>query len=451
MYKLSEISERYKEKLCTADEAVRHIKDGDKICYGIGANVANELDAALGRRAHELHGVRISSLVTTNDRVYDAFTMSDPENITFESTHFNGFDRIMNNAGRCWYVPILLREAPSYWYIEDNKPDVVMITVGPMDKYGNFNMGCAVGDTWGAIDNARTVIVEVNKYMPKACGDTCLPLSSVDYVVEGADRPLVEIPSKPPTEIDQKIAEHVVKHIKSHSTIQLGIGGMPNCVGKMICDSDIEDLSCHTEMLVDSYLDMYEAGKITGNKHVMPGKMVYTFAGGTKRLYDFIDDNPLLEAMPANFTNDIEVISQLDNFVSINGAIAVDLFGQVTAETIGAKHFSGTGGQLDFVQGAYKSKGGASFLALSSTKTLKNGKTVSTIQSVLAAGAVVTTPRMATHYVATEYGCVNLKGKSTAQRAELLASIAHPDFREQLIHDAEKLGIWKTSSIYTGL
>ena len=448
MYRLSDIEQQYKNKLVSLDEAAGKVKDGDRIYFGIGTGVAKDLDAALAKRVGGLNDLEIISLITFPDGPFKTFEASkDNPTIRFASTHFNGYDRQMNTEGKCWYIPIQFRELPRYWYEEGNAIDVVMIQVAPMDKFGNFNLGPQIADIHGVIANAKTVIVEVNENMPIAHGiQTELNISQVDYITEGSNAPINELLSKAPTEIDKLTAKHVVEKIKNGSTLQLGIGGLPTCIGTMLCDSDVKDLSCHTEMLVDSYYDLYEAGKITGNKNVLKGKMVYTFAGGNRKLYDMIDNNPILCGAPVNFVNDISVVAQMDNFVSVNSCLQVDLFGQVASETIGARHFSGTGGQLDFVLGAYLSKGGQSFICLPSARKLRDGRIVSTISATMEPGTIITTPRMATHHIVTEYGAVNLKGKSTRERAELLISIAHPDFREALIADAEKLGIWKNTS-----
>ena len=258
-----------------------------------------------------------------------------------------------------------------------------------------------------------------------------------------------ELFNKPPTKIDKYIAEYVVSQIESHSTLQLGIGALPGCIGSMLADSDVRNINAHTEMFVDAYVDLFEAGKLTGNKPVDKGKAVYTFAGGTKRLYDFIDDNPICCSAPVDYVNSIETVSKIKNFISINSCIQVDLYGQVCSESAGVQQVSGTGGQLDFVLGAYASKGGKSFLCTPSTRTLKDGSRESLIKPMLSEGSIVTTPRTATNFVVTEYGIANLKGKNTWQRAELLINIAHPDFRDELIKDAEKMGIWKNTSKVT--
>ena len=265
-------------------------------------------------------------------------------------------------------------------------------------------------------------------------------------IVEAPATPLPSIVAKDATDIEKKIATHIVDKIESGSTLQLGIGGMPNYVGKMIAESDINDLSVHTEMFVDAYVELYKQGKITGNKNTNKGKMVFTFAMGSQEVYDFLDDNPMGFMASVDYVNAVEVIAANDKAVSINSCLQVDLFGQVNSESDGLQHIGGTGGQLDFVMGSFQSKGGKSFLCTPSVRKYKDGSVRSLILPTLPEGSIVSAPRSATHYVVTEYGAVNLKGKSTWERAELLISIAHPDFRDDLIRQAEKMGIWKNSS-----
>jgi acyl-CoA hydrolase len=261
--------------------------------------------------------------------------------------------------------------------------------------------------------------------------------------VEGRNDPMGIQPSIPATDVDKTVAKLIVEQIPDGACLQLGIGGMPNTVGAMLCESDLKDLGVHTEMYVDAYVDLAMAGKVTcAKKNLDRGRQVFAFAAGTQKLYDYLNDNPACMAAPISYTNDIRVIAQIDNFVSICNAVDVDLYGQVNGETAGIKQISGAGGQQDFVLGAYLSKGGKSFVCMSSTFKDKNGNLQSRIRPTLTPGSVVTDTRVNTEYVVTEYGMVNLKGLSVWERAEKLISIAHPDFRESLIREAEKQKIW---------
>ena len=447
MYKVSDLATEYKKKLISAGQAAEMVKDGYKLHFGLGCGSVVDIDEAIAKRASELKDITIASTVTIRQKPFATYLATESnEQVRFVSAHFNSFDRKMAREGRCWHMPMLFNELPYLWQ-EDNDIDIAMFQVAPMDSHGNFNMGPQLSDMWGVIKAAKKIIVEVNENMPVALGyQTQINLSQVDYVVEGSNTPLAELPSKEPSEIDRKIAGHIVEKVKSNSTLQLGIGSLPLCIGSMLADSDVKNISAHTEMLTDAYVDLFEAGKLAGEKNLDKGSTVYAFAGGTKRLYDFIDNNPICCNAPVSYVNNVATIAQIDNFVSVNGCVHVDLYGQVCSESAGFQQISGTGGQLDFVLGAYQSKGGQSFLCTPSTRKSADGKLESLISPLLPTGSIVTTPRTATQYIVTEYGAVNLKGKNTWQRAELLISIAHPDFREQLIQQAEKMGIWKNSS-----
>jgi acyl-CoA hydrolase len=448
MYKSSDLAEQYRRKLITADDAAAMVKDGDRLHFGLGCGAIVDIDEAIAKRAKDLRGVEVISTVTIRKKPFETYLATDSnEQVRFASAHFNTFDRKMSSEGRCWYIPMMFNELPFLWVNNDCGFDIAMFQVSPMDEHGNFNLGPQVADMWGVIKSAKKIIVEVNENMPIAHGyQTQLNLFGIDYIVEGSNTPLAELPSKEPSEIDKMIASYIVPRIKSHSTLQLGIGSLPLCIGSMLAESDQRNINAHTEMFTDAYVDLFEAGKLTGNKPIDRGKAVYTFAGGTKRLYDFIDDNPICCSAPVDYVNNITTIAQIPNFVSVNSCIQVDLYGQVCSESAGHRQISGTGGQLDFVLGAYQSEGGQSFLCTPSTRRTSDGRVESLISPILPPGAIVTTPRMATNYIVTEYGAADLKGKTTWERAERLINIAHPDFRDELIKEAEKMGIWKNTS-----
>lgn len=443
-----EIQEAYNAKLVTADEAVKVVKSGDQIHLGLFCGVVVDLEKALAKRSDQLTDVTVCTTMWSYAQPPEILK-ADPkaEHFHYCSTHLTGTERKQNKAGNCWFLPVQFRENPKFYEECRDVFDVAMLQAAPMDASGNFNLGPQVAEYWGVLRNCKKIIVEVNENMPVNNGmENYLNINQVDYVVEGSNTPLPTITAKEASEAEKQMAEHIVKLIESGSTLQLGTGGFPNYVGKLIAESDIDDLGCHTEMFVDAYLHLYEAGKLTNNKSINKGKMTYTFAMGSKELYDWIDGNQMMQVAPVDYVNDVEVISQNEKMISVNSCLQVDLFGQVNSESSGLQHIGGTGGQLDFVMGAFKSKGGKSFLCTPSTRTLKDGTKESLILPVLPTGSIVSTPRSAVHYIVTEYGAVNLKGKNTYERAELLISIAHPDFREELTRQAEKMGIWKGSS-----
>ena len=396
----------------------------------------------------ELKNINIRSGVT----VYPPEVMKvDPQGEVFgwNSVHFSGADRKLSLAGVGWYLPIKYSELPRY-VRENCTTNVFMVQVTPMDKHGFFNFGASISHHFATVEAVKKVggkvIVEVNEKMPRVFGgyEESIHISQVDLIVEGPNNQLAQFPNAAPNEVDKAVAKLVVEQLHDGDCIQLGIGGMPNAIGSMIADSDLKDLGVHTEMFVDAYVDMYNAGRITGlKKNFDRGRMVLAFAGGTDKTYEFLDNNPIIAGAPVDYTNHPAVAEKMDNLVSINNAVEVDLFGQIGAESSGWKQISGTGGQLDFVQAAYASKGGRSFICLSSTFKDKAGNLKSRIVPTLEPATITTCPRTAGHLIVTEYGIVNLKGKTTWQRAEALIGIAHPDLRDDLIKEAEKMGIWR--------
>ena len=438
----------YEEKLTTADEAVKADKSGDWVDYGWCTNHPVALDKALAARKDELVDVKVRGGVTM--WMPEIAVAEDAgEHFSWNVWHMSGVDRKIVAKGMGYFNPMRYSELPRF-YRANLSVDVAMLQVSPMDAHGNFNYGLAASHLADMLARAKVVIVEVNKNMPWVYGlnGSEINIKDVDFVVEGEDPPVAQLGAGgAPTEVDQAVANLIVPEIPNGACLQLGIGGMPNTIGAMIAQSDLKDLGVHTEMYVDAFVDISKAGKITGQrKKLDKGRQVYAFAAGTQKLYDFVDRNPDVMAAPVDYTNDVRVLAQLDNFVSINNAIDLDLFGQVNAESAGTKHISGTGGQLDFVMGAYLSNGGKSFICLSSTVTGKDGSLKSRIVPTLTQGTIVTDPRSTIHYLVTEYGMVNLKGTSTWERAEKIISIAHPDFREDLIAQAEKMGIWRRSN-----
>ena len=438
----------YQNKLTTAEKAVQVVKSGDWVDYGWCTNHPVALDKALAARKDELTDVKVRGGVTMwMPEICQAEDAS--EHFTWHSWHCSGVDRKIIKKGMGFFSPIRYSELPRY-YRENVDVDVAMIQVTPMDEHGNFNFGLAASHLADMLAKAKTIIVEVNKNMPWVFGLTGseINIKDVDMVVEGDNPAIAQLGGGgEPSDVDKAVAKLIVEQIPNGACLQLGISGMPNAVGSMIAQSDLTDLGVHTEMYVDGFVDMAMAGKLTGrNKALDKGRQVYAFAAGSQKLYDYINRNPDVMAAPVEYTNDVRILAQLDNFISINNAIDMDLYGQVNAESAGTKHISGTGGQLDFVMGAYLSRGGKSFICMSSTVTGKDGSVKSRIVPTLTPGSIATDPRSCVQYLVTEYGMINLKGLSTWERSEAIIGIAHPDFREELIQAAEKMQIWRRSN-----
>lgn len=377
--------DQYREKLVSADEAVKIVKSGDWVHYGEFAMQAKDLDAALARRVNELEDVKIRCVTVT---FMPEVVKVDPErkHFRFHDWHFSPVSRMLQGQNLCNYIPLTYHEGRKL--IEDYTPiDVAFICVAPMDANGYFNIGTSNSVTSYIADKAKKLVVEVNTSVPVCLGGNgeSIHISQVDYIVESQTNPKLFSTNPPPaTEIDVKIAEIVMSLMEDGSCLQLGIGAMPNVVGGLIAKSDLKDIGVHTEMLVDSYVDMYESGRITGRlKNIDKGKMVYTFAMGSQKLYDFMDNNPVCASYPVSYTNDPFIIAQNDKVFAVNNALEVDLYSQVASEASGSKQISGTGGQLDFIYASFRSKGGKGLICLSSTAKMKDGTVKSRIVPTL--------------------------------------------------------------------
>ncbi|UFS71454.1 butyryl-CoA:acetate CoA-transferase [Geomonas sp. RF6] len=439
------VYEEYRQKLVSAEKAARVVKSGEWVDYGFGLGHPVATDVALAARAEELTGVRVRGGIT----MWMPAICSIPEaskHFSWNTWHCSAIDRRIIEAGCGCYSPMRYSELPRY-YRQNLHVDTAIFQVAPMDEEGYFNFGTQCSHLMAVCDRARNIIVEVNELMPCCIGgpEQRIHLSRVRYVVEGDNPPLTELPRSAVTDADRKVAELIMGEIGDGASLQLGIGGMPAAVGMLIGESGLADLGVHTELYTDAFMDLALSGKINGSrKNIDRGRQVLTFALGTRNLYEYMHNNPELLSRSVEYTNDARTLAMLDNVVSINGALEIDLFGQASSESCGTRQISGSGGQLDFVAGAYLSKGGKSFICLSSTYQ-KSGKTTSRIVPTLACGSNVTAPRSTVHWVVTEFGKVNLKGLSTWERAEALISIAHPDFREDLVQAAAEMKIWRSS------
>ena len=436
----------YQQKLRTADEAVRIVKNGDWVDYSQTCSFPQLLDAALAGRSGELQDVKIRSAIS----MLPVQTVeNDPHgSFTFNLWHCSALDRKYIDQGTAFHMPMLFRHNGGYNRKGFAPVNVAMVTVSPMDEDGNFSFGLTNCSMRELLDAAEHIILEVNPSMPRIAGlaNDRINIRDVDCVVE-SNLPIPTTPSPKATDIDRKIASYIFPYITNGSTLQLGIGGIPNSIGSMIAESDVKDLGMHTELMSDGYLDLYRAGKITNTrKNLNRGKGIFSICNGSRALYDFLDRNEAILSAPMAYVNNPATIAALDDFVSINGCIAVDLYGQVSSESAGTRHISGTGGQVDFVTGAFEAEHGRAFLAMHSTRTDKSGNRRSNILPRFSDGDIITTPRTLAPNIVTEFGIACLPGKPTWERAEALIDIAHPDFRDTLIRAAEEQKIWRRSN-----
>lgn len=422
------------------------MKSGDWVDYTSNVCFPPLLDAALAKRRDELTDVKIrGNLLFGPIQVVEC----DPsrEHFLYNSWHCSAYERKLCDRNLCNYIPMIFRNVVPY-YRHFLTVNVAMMCVPPMDKHGYFNLSCATGIARGILEKADIVILEVNEHLPHILGgfDEFIHLSEVDYVVEGPHDPLPQFPVAKATEEDRKIAEQIVPFVKDGATLQLGIGAMPNVVGSLLAQSDLKDLGMHTELCGDAYYELHKAGKLTNaRKTIHRNKGMTGIVFGSQDLYDWVDHNPFVTVAPLEYVNAPETIAQLDDMISINSCIAVDLYGQTCAESAGLRHISGTGGQLDYLTGAAMSRGGKAFICMTSSFLDKGGVRCSRIVPHFG-GDIITGPRSQAYYIVTEYGVVNLVGRSTWERAELLISIAHPDFRDELIAAAQEQKIWRRSN-----
>lgn len=415
----------YRAKLTSGAEAVRRIRSHQRVYYGGNAAIPQALVRALAERRDELQGVQLNHVLLLGEDPLSAPGMEG--HFRHNSLFVGPADREAVNDGRADYVPIFLHQIPRLFKERIVPLDVAMVSASPPDEHGFMSLGVETLASKAACQVAGVVIVQVNDKMPRVLGDCFLHVSRVAAIVEHSE-PLPTLQSGAASPVEKTIADNIVPLIRPGATLQMGIGGIPDSVYEAL--EGPLDLGIHTEMLSDGAMRAIERGVVTGNrKSLHPGKVLITFALGSEPLYDFLDNNPLIEAHPVDYLNDPFVVSQNDDLVAINSAIEVDLTGQVCSDSIGPYIYSGFGGQVDFIRGAARSKGGRPIIALPATA---RKDAMSRIVPFLKQGAGVVTSRADVHYVVTEHGVAHLFGKNLRERAEALIRIAHPRFREEL-------------------
>ena len=433
---MTNFSELYRSKLTTADALALRVESGWTLGMDAALSQTPAIMSALAKRAggDELRDVKIQTLLDVYPYEFYADNVLSGK-LNGVSWFSSAGARKAVNGGYADFIPAYYRDVPGlirsfYEY------DAFCVSVSPMDKHGYFSLSTTSSYSQAMLSKAKRVFVEVNKYQPRAVCGMQIHVSQVDAIVEH-DAPLPELPPVKLDEVSLTIGNLIAEQIPDGACIQLGIGAIPDATGMALKTK--HDLGIHTEMFTGSMVELIACGAVNNSKkQIHPGKSVTTFAYGSKRIYDYIDDNPAIEILPVDYVNDPNVICQNDNVISINAALEVDLWGQVCAESVGTKHMSGSGGQIDYVRGACQSRGGKSFIAFSSTA--KNG-TISKIKPILTPGAVCTTSKNDVDCIVTEYGIARLRGRSLSERAKQLIAIAHPDFRDELTFEARKRGI----------
>ena len=420
---------KYDDMVVTADEAVQHIRPGNRVFIGTGCAEPQELVRALVNRSSSLADVQIVHLLTLGEAPYAEKELA--QHFSVNSFFIAENVRAVIQEGVGDYTPIFLSDIPRLFSSGQLPLDAALIHVSPPDDRGMCSLGISVDIVKSAAANAKFVIAQVNPQMPRTLGDSLIHVHNIDYLVP-VDVPLIEVHWAEPTDVTRRIGEFVAGLVEDGSTVELGIGRVPHAVLESLRGK--KDLGIHTEMFTDAIIDMVEAGVITGAvKSVDKGKIVASFCMGTRRLYDYIDNNPMFAFYPTEYVNDPFVISRQQKMVAVNVALQVDLTGQVCADSLGTRFFSGIGGQVDFNRGAARSDGGKAIIALPSTA---RDDSISRIVAFLTAGAGVVTTRGDVHYVVTEYGVAYLHGKNVQERALALISIAHPKFRAELLKEA---------------
>jgi len=427
----------YRSKVCTAEQATQAVKSGDRVFLTGNASVPLQLLAALVKRAPELRNVEICHPLTICPKDYVAPELEG--HLRVNTMFISANVRRAVNEGRADFTPVLLSEFPLLFKNGHLPLDVAFLHVSPPDEQGYCSLGAESGLTISAAEVAKIVIAQVNQQMPRTLGDTQMHIDRMDYIIE-TDCTISEhaMSEEADQAVVEQIAGHISKLIPDGATMQLGIGAIPDAVLKFLFKK--KDLGVHSELISDGVIDLVEAGVVNGSRKTLHhGKIICGFLLGTKRLYEWVDNNPLVELHRTEYVNDPFVVAQNDRMVAINSAIEVDLTGQVCADSIGPKMYSAVGGQLDFIYGASRSKGGVPIIALPSTSTLRDGSVINKIVPMLKPGAGVVTSRNHVHYVVTEFGAAALYGKSIRLRTQALIEIAHPQFRAEITEQAKEL------------
>ncbi len=434
--------EKYRNKIKSPAEAAKVVKNGDWVDFGFGNGFPELFDEALAARRDELQDVKIRGGLVYRPIIHTIDCDPDRKHFQYYSWHLGGYERKMFTAGRLQFVPMLLRLLPEM-YRDYLRVDVAVVPVSKPDDQGYCGLGLA-NFCWKTImEKAHTVIFEINENMP--ClqgmdGSHRVSLDEADIIMEGQHGPLCTSSYRTPSEADLQIARNVVAEIPNGATLSLGVGTIPFTIAQMLAQSDREDLGCHTGTISDAFLALYKAGKLTNaKKEVKTSLNTWNLASGSQELYDWLQDNPqLFYPADLDYVHNPRVIEKITNYISINGGVQLDLMGQENAESVGTRQLSGVGGQLDFLEGAFLSRGGAGYICIESSRVDKKGVRHSNIVPAITAGSAISGPRALIQNVATEYGVAHLTGLSLKERAQAMIAVAHPDFRAELQEYAAK-------------
>ncbi|MEA1962397.1 MAG: acetyl-CoA hydrolase/transferase C-terminal domain-containing protein [Bacillota bacterium] len=442
-------TEIYQQKLCSADAAAAKIKNHSDVWAGIAVPMPLSLVNALVDRDNEVEDITINNVVDLYPE-NKWYKLGQHSNIQIDCGYpIISRDKVI--SGEFTLTPNRFHELPRIYTDEKIRPmHAAMVMVAPMDRHGYFCLGLGADATLPIALNAAQkhrygddrymVLAQVNPQVPRSRGHNCIHITDIDAIVE-AEQDLATLPEKEPGKVEMKIGEYCCELVKDGATIQLGIGGIPNGVAQAFLHANLHDLGIHSEMACDTMKDLWEAGVVTNRrKTFLPHKSIFTFAMGSQKLYDWIDDNPGIEFYPVDFVNNPHIIGKNDNMVSINACLEVDLSGQICSESIGWKQYTHPGGQLDFVDGAFQSKDGISIIATQSTAmpSASEGKLISKIVPNIRSGGIITTPRSCADYLVTEWGIAHIKGQSIRRRVQNIIRVAHPDFRDELTFEARR-------------